>query len=326
MSQERILITGSNGQLGTVIAENLIAMYGADNVVVSDIKQPTKKYHNFELLDVCNTQAIDEIVLKYQINQVYHLAAMLSATGEKMPMKCWDINVTGYLNVLEVCRKYGIKKIFFPSSIAVFGSDAQKVKAPQNSALNPSTVYGMSKVSGEQWSSYYSRRYDMDIRSLRYPGVIGYQSLPGGGTTDYAVEIFHEALKHESYECFLSAQTALPMIYMEDVVNATMQLMEADKQNITIRTSYNLEGDSFNPAELTKEIQKFIPNFEISYAPDERQKIADSWVNSLDDSSARNDWNWKPKYELAQITEDMILNLREMGIAEKKSKNFIKEI
>jgi len=326
MSQERILITGSNGQLGTVIAETLIAKYGADNVIVSDIREPKQSYHHFEFLDVCNIKAVDEVILKHQINQVYHLAAMLSATGEKMPMKCWDVNVTGYLNILEVCRKYNIKKIFFPSSIAVFGSDAQKVKAPQNSALNPSTVYGMSKVTGEQWSSYYCNRYDMDIRSLRYPGVVGYQSLPGGGTTDYAVEIFHEAIKNHYYECFLNAETALPMIYMDDVVNATMQLMEAEKEDITIRTSYNLEGDSFSPAELTTEIQKHIPDFKITYAPDERQKIADSWVDSLDDSPARKDWSWKPKYTLEEMVKDMIKNLREMGIDQKKSKNLIKEI
>lgn len=320
MAQERILITGANGQLGTVLAETLIAQHGADNVIVSDIRAPKISYVHFELLDVCNGKAVEELVLKHQINVIYHLAAMLSATGEKMPLKCWKVNVDGYLTILEASRKFGVQKIFFPSSIAVFGSDAQKIKAPQDSALNPSTVYGMSKVSGEQWSSYYANRYDLDIRSIRYPGVIGYQSLPGGGTTDYAVEIFHEALKHNSYDCFLKSDAGLPMIYMEDVINATLQIMAAKKEDITIRTSYNLEGDSFTPAQLTTEIQKHLPDFEISYSPDERQAIAESWVSSLDDSAARNDWGWKPAYTLSEITSDMISNLKEMGVGEVKKK------
>lgn len=320
MGQEKILITGSNGQLGTVIAQTLIEKYGADHVIVSDIKEPTAHYHHFEYLDILNKKAVAEILARYNVTQVYHLAAMLSATGEKFPVKCWEINVTGYLNVLEECRKLDIKKIFFPSSIAVFGNDAQKKKAPQNSPLNPSTVYGMSKLCGEQWSNYYSNRYGFDIRSVRYPGVVGYQSLPGGGTTDYAVEIFHEAIAHETYDCFLSANTALPMIYMEDAVNATMQLMHAKKENITIRTSYNLEGASFTPAEISAEIKKHIPNFTISYSPDERQAIADSWVGSLDDSPAQKDWNWTPKYKLPEMVEDMITNLRELGVQASKKK------
>lgn len=318
MSSEKILITGSNGQLGTVIGKRLMEKHGPDNVIMSDIKEPAESLHKFEFLDILNKNALTEIFHKHGVTQVYHLAAILSATGEKIPMKCWEVNVTGYLNVLEACRQTGVKKIFFPSSIAVFGNDAQKKNAPQNSALNPSTVYGMSKVSGEQWSSYYSHRYDMDIRSLRYPGVIGYQSLPGGGTTDYAVEIFHEALIHGSYTCFLKEDTGLPMIYMDDVVNATMMLMEAPKENITIRTSYNLEGDSFTPAEISKEIQKHIPDFVMSYAPDERQQIADSWIDSMDDTAARKDWKWRPKFILPDMVEDMITNLRELGVQPKK--------
>ena len=318
MTSEKILITGSNGQLGTVIARRLIEKHGHDNVIMSDIKEPSEAIHKFEFLDILNKNALSEVFHKHRITQVYHLAAILSATGEKIPLKCWEVNVTGYLNVLEACRLTGVKKIFFPSSIAVFGNDAQKKNAPQNSVLNPSTVYGMSKVSGEHWSSSYSNRYDMDIRSLRYPGVIGYQSLPGGGTTDYAVEIFHEAIINGRYTCFLSADTGLPMIYMDDVVNATMLIMEAPKENITIRTSYNLEGDSFTPAEITKEIQKHIPEFEITYSPDERQQIADSWVDSMDDSAARKDWKWRPKFILPDMVEDMITNLKELGLEPKK--------
>lgn len=318
MSSEKILITGSNGQLGTVIAKRLIEKHGHDNVILSDIKEPAESVHKFEFLDILNKNALSEIFHKHNVTQVYHLAAILSATGEKIPMKCWEVNVTGYLNVLEACRVTGVKKIFFPSSIAVFGNGATKKNAPQNSALNPSTVYGMSKVSGEQWSSYYSNRYNMDIRSLRYPGVIGYQSLPGGGTTDYAVEIFHEAIINGCYTCFLKEDTGLPMIYMDDVVNATMMLMEAPKENITIRTSYNLEGDSFTPAEITKEIQKHIPEFKITYAPDERQQIADSWIDSMDDTAARKDWKWRPKFILPDMVEDMITNLRELGLQPKK--------
>ena len=320
MNSEQILITGANGQLGTVLAQRLISMYGSDNVVVTDIKAPNSEYVHFELLDVMNSKAVEEIIQKFKITQVFHLAAILSATGEKIPMKCWQVNVDGYLNILEACRKNNVQKIFYPSTIAVFGSDAQKIKAPQNSALNPSTVYGISKVSGEQWSAYYCNRFGMDIRSVRYPGVIGYQSLPGGGTTDYAVEIFHDALKHQVYDCFLSADTGLPMIYMEDVINATIQIMEAPKEDITIRTSYNLEGASFTPAELSEEIKKHIPEFEITYSPDERQAIADSWVSSLDDSPARNDWNWSPVYTLPKMTKDMIDNLRDMGIGNSKKK------
>lgn len=325
MNSEQILITGANGQLGTVLAQRLISIYGSDNVIVTDINTPNVDYVHFELLDVMNKKAVDEIIQKYKITQVFHLAAILSATGEKIPMKCWQVNVDGYLNILESCRRFGVKKIFYPSTIAVFGSDAQKIKAPQNSALNPSTVYGISKVSGEQWSAYYFNRYGMDIRSVRYPGVIGYQSLPGGGTTDYAVEIFHEALKHQAYDCFLSSNTCLPMIYMEDVINATIQVMEAPKEQITVRTSYNLEGANFTPAELSKEIKKYIPEFEITYSPDERQAIADSWVNSLDDSPARHDWNWAPVYTLPEMTKDMIDNLRNMGVGNAKKK-LIKEI
>jgi len=325
MSSERILITGANGQLGTVLADRLINMHGSDNVVVTDIKAPEKDYANFELLDVLNAVAIEEVVQKYRITTVYHLAAILSATGEKIPMKCWQVNVTGYLNILEACRKYNVQKIFYPSTIAVFGDDAQKVKAPQDSPLNPSTVYGMSKVSGEHWSKYYFNRYGLDIRSIRYPGVIGYQSLPGGGTTDYAVEIFHEALIHGTYTCFLSANTGLPMIYMEDVINATLNIMKAPSEKITVRSAYNIEGASFTPAEIANEIKKHIPQFEMQYAPDERQAIADTWVSSLDDSKAREDWNWKPAYTLPEMTKDMIQNLREMGIDESKKK-LIKEI
>jgi len=310
MDKEIILITGASGQLGTVLTEQLQEKFGLDNVIATDLRSRDNYSGRFETLDVTDLDALTAIVLKNNVTQIYHLAAILSANGEKFPLKTWDINMQTFFNVVEVSRLYKVEKVFFPSSIAVFGDNIQRENTPQTTNLTPSTVYGMSKVAGENWANYYFDRYGLDIRSIRYPGVIGYQSLPGGGTTDYAVDIFHKAVANENYESFLNAETSLPMIYMEDAIRATIELMDAPKEAITVRTSYNLAGMSFNPAELALEIKKTYPDFNISYAPDFRQAIADTWPMSIDDTDARKDWNWKPKYDISSLTEDMIKNLK----------------
>ena len=310
MSKDRILITGASGQLGTVLTEELQEKFGVSNVIATDLRDNPNFIGTFEQLDATDFDAIKKIVLKYKVTQIYHLAAILSANGEKYPLSTWDINMKTFFNILEVSRLHNVEKVFFPSSIAVFGDNIDRIDTAQSSNLTPSTVYGISKVAGENWSKYYFEKYGLDVRSIRYPGVIGYQSLPGGGTTDYAVEIFHKAIKNENYECFLSNSTTLPMIYMEDVIRATIDLMDAPKEAITIRTSYNLAGFSFDPAQLTKAIQKIYPDFQVTYNPDFRQKIADSWPMSIDDSDARKDWNWTPKHSIDSMTRDMIHNLK----------------
>ncbi len=310
MIQDKILITGASGQLGTVLTEKLQDKFGIDNVIATDLRLDSKFIGIFETLDATDYDAMKELVLKYNITQIYHLAAILSANGEKYPLNTWDINMKTFFNVLEVSRLYNVKRVFFPSSIAVFGDNIDRIDTAQDSNLTPSTVYGISKVAGENWSKYYFDKYGLDVRSIRYPGVIGYQSLPGGGTTDYAVDIFIKAINNENYECFLNSATTLPMIYMDDVIRATIELMDAPKETISVRTSYNLAGMSFDPAQLTKAIQKIYPDFKVTYNPDFRQKIADSWPMSIDDSCARKDWNWKPKYTIDSMTEDMIRNLK----------------
>jgi nucleoside-diphosphate-sugar epimerase len=305
----KILITGASGQLGSVLTKKLQEKYGQDKVIASDLRIDSSFDGIFEVLDATDFEALSEIVLKYEITQIYHLAAILSANGEKFPLNTWDINMKSFFNVLEVSRLTQVDKVFFPSSIAVYGNNAPKTRTPQDYVLAPSTVYGISKVAGENWANYYYERYNLDIRSIRYPGVIGYQSLPGGGTTDYAVEIFHKAVKNEEFECFLKSSTVLPMIYMDDTIRATIELMEAPKENITVRTSYNLSGISFSPEELAKAIQKIYPNFKIFYNPDFRQKIAESWPSSIDDSKARTDWNWKPQFDIDVMTNVMIEEL-----------------
>lgn len=310
MRQEKILITGASGQLGSVLTEQLQLKWGANNVIATDLRDNYTFIGNFEILDATDFDALKALVLKYEITQIYHLAAILSANGEKFPLNTWDINMKTFFNVLEVSRLFNVNKVFFPSSIAVYGDDAPKIKTPQNYVLAPSTVYGISKVAGENWAKYYFEKYNLDVRSLRYPGVIGHQSLPGGGTTDYAVDIFHKAVKNEKFECFLNATTALPMIYMEDAIRATIELMDAPKENITVRTSYNLSGMSFSPEKLVKPIQKIYPKFEICYKPDFRQEIAESWPSSIDDSSARKDWNWEPQYDIDSMTYTMIEELK----------------
>jgi nucleoside-diphosphate-sugar epimerase len=251
-----------------------------------------------------------ELVDNEGITQIYHLAAILSASGEANPLRTWDINMDGLFNVLEVARERKINKVFFPSSIAVFGKDTPAINTPQHTILNPTTVYGMSKVAGEHWAQYYHLKYGLDIRLLRYPGIIGYQSDPGGGTTDYAVDIFHKAVLGENYTCFLKDDTALPMIYMEDAIRATVELMEAPAAKVKLRTGYNLSGMSFTPKEVTAAIQQHYPTFEVTYEPDFRQQIAESWPQSIDDSVARAGWGWQPSFDLEKMTEDMILNLK----------------
>ncbi|WOD45116.1 NAD-dependent epimerase/dehydratase family protein [Hwangdonia lutea] len=310
MKTERILITGASGQLGTVLTKALQEKYGIDSVIASDLRENPNFEGHFEVLDVTNYDALQDCVIKYKITQVYHLAAILSANGEQFPLKTWDINMSTLFNVLEVSRLHGVNKLFYPSSIAVFGDEVECINTPQTSNLTPLTVYGMSKAAGENWVNYYHKKYGMDIRSLRYPGVIGYQSLPGGGTTDYAVDIYHKAVKEECFDCFLEATTMLPMIFMDDAIRATIELMDAPAENIKIRTSYNLAGMSFTAEQVCQSIKDIYPNFEINYKPDFRQDIAKSWPDSVDDSAAREDWGWKPKYDLSLITKEMIENIK----------------
>jgi len=310
MSEGRILITGASGQIGTELVDALSTRFGSDRVIASDIKEHKFENASFVMLDILNEQRITEIVTDLQVTEIYHLAAILSASGEWNPRKTWNVNLNALLRIFEMSVSHGVKRIFFPSSIAVFGGPTPKVNTPQDSPLLPSTVYGMSKLTGELWSNYYYQRCGLDIRSIRYPGIISYGALPGGGTTDYAVEIFYAALKDKHYTCFLREDTRLPMIYMEDAIRATLDLMQAPADKLTVRTAYNLTGMDFTPAELAAEIQKYIPDFTISYEPDHRQAIADSWTESIDDTQAREDWSWAPRYDLSAMVEDMIQHLR----------------
>lgn len=307
--KENVLITGANGQIGTVLVQALQERYGYDSVLATDIATKPNQAVQFEQLDVLDAARFEDLVTRYQITQIYHLAAILSASGEKNPLRTWEINMNGFFNVMETAKNHDLK-VFFPSSIAVFGEHQPPDSTTQYTPLIPATVYGISKAAGENWSHYYRTRYGVDVRSLRYPGIIGYQSQPGGGTTDYAVEIFHEALLNQKYTCFLAENAVLPMIYMEDAIRATLELMAAPKENLTVSCSYNLAGLSFSPAELAAAIQKEIPNFTIEYQPDFRQKIAESWPKIINDTEARQDWHWQPKYDLAKMTADMILNLK----------------
>ena len=311
MSKEKILIIGANGQIGAVLSAALRDHFGFANVVATDIRDVALQDGLFEILDVLDAAALANLVERRQITQIYHLAAILSAKGEAIPLKTWDINMNGLFNVLEVAREKNVKKVFYPSSIAVFGSDIPRQNTPQNAILKPTTVYGMSKVAGELWSQYYFQRYGLDVRSVRYPGVIGYQSDPGGGTTDYAVEIYHYAVKGKPYACFLAKNTGLPMIYMDDAIRATLELMDAPAENIKVRTSYNLAGMSFSPGEIAESIGQEVPGFTVLYQPDFRQKIAESWPESIEDTPARNDWGWQPKYDLDSMTKDMLFHLQE---------------
>ena len=306
---ERILILGACGQIGTELTQKLRELYGEDAVIASDIKKmDSENIHSglFEILDASDKEAILQVVQKYQINQVYLLAAMLSVTAEHHPKKAWELNMTSLFAVLDLAKEKHIQQVFWPSSIAVFGPTTPKINTRQKTLMEPSTVYGISKLSGEFWCNYYHQQYGVDVRSLRYPGIISWKTKPGGGTTDYAVEIFFKAVKEQRYECFLSKETRLPMMYMEDAVRATIQLMQAEVSSIKIRTSYNISAFDFTPEEISKEIQKYIPEFTIRYVPDFRQKIADSWPQSIDDSSARIDWDWQHRFDLETMTKDII--------------------
>lgn len=304
-----ILVIGASGQIGTELTLKLREIHGNTNVVASDIREGNEELMQtgpFEILDATNLPAITKIVEKYEVEEVYQMAAMLSATAEKHPMKGWELNMESLFHILNLARDKKIKKVFWPSSIAVFGPTTPKNNTPQATIMEPSTVYGISKQAGERWCDYYNKKYGVDVRSLRYPGIISYKTLPGGGTTDYAIEIFHEALKNKKYTSFLSAETALPMMYMDDAIKATIDLMEAPVEKVKVRSSYNLAAISFNPRELAEAIKKHIPEFEIAYKPDFRQDIADSWPSDIDDSSAREDWNWKHEFDLEALTEKML--------------------
>lgn len=308
---ETILVTGANGQIGSVLTAALRERYGADRVVASDIQEGSHTDGPFTFLDILNTTRLEEIIDDYGITQIYHLAAILSASGEWNPLKTWNINLNGTLSILELAReKEQITKVFFPSTIAVFGPTTPQVDTGQHVALQPETVYGIAKATGEMWCSYYYKRYGLDVRSVRYPGIISHQSMPGGGTTDYAVEIYHEALKNGKYECFLRDDTRLPMMYIDDAIRATIELMEAPVASIKTRIGYNLAAMSFTPSDIARSIKRHIPDFDISYKPDFRQAIADSWTASIDDSVARAEWGWSNQYDLDLMTDDMIRNLK----------------
>lgn len=309
--KKRILVIGSNGQIGTELVEYLRAQHGNDDVIAADLRSPFGQNQTgpYEVLDVLNREKIHYVVQKYGITEVYLLAAMLSATGEKFPFRAWDLNMNGLFNLLELAKEKHIKKLYWPSSIAVFGPNTPKKLTPQETIAEPTTVYGISKQAGERWCEYYFNKYNVDVRSLRYPGLIGYKSAPGGGTTDYAVDIFHQALEHGEYECFLKANTPLPMMYMPDAIEATVKIMEEPSDRIKIRSSYNLAAFSFTPEEIANEIKKHIPGFSITYKPDFRQAIADSWPHSIDDTPARNDWGWKNNFTMSDMVEDMIKQL-----------------
>lgn len=310
--QKNILILGACGQIGTELTFALRQAYGSQQVIASDIREGNESLMDsgpFELLDATDYDALEEVIAYYEIEEVYLMAAMLSATAEKFPMRAWKLNMNSLFNVLNLAKDKKITSIFWPSSIAVFGPNTPKENTPQHTIMEPSTVYGISKQSGEQWCHYYHRKYGVDVRSIRYPGLISWKTMPGGGTTDYAVEIYHKALSTNEFTCFLRNNTRLPMMFMDDAIRATMNIMKADADDIKVRSSYNLAAMSFTPDQMAKSIKKHIPNFSISYAPDFRQEIADSWPNSIDDSAAQNDWGWQAEFNLERTTKEMLDNL-----------------
>lgn len=313
MSQEKILITGALGQIGTELTNKLVETHGAENVVASGIdayKEGITTAGHYELLDVANTDLLREVITKYNITTVYHLASLLSGTSEQKPLFAWKLNVEPLINLLEMAKEGLYSKLFWPSSIAVFGKGLPKENVGQEVVLNPTTVYGISKLAGEKWCEYYFDKFGVDVRSIRYPGLISWKTPAGGGTTDYAVEIYYKAIEDGKYTSFISENTAMPMLYMDDAIDATLQLMEAPKEDITVRTSYNLGGMSFTPKELYEDIKKEMPDFTISYEPDFRQAIADSWPASIDDSVAKKDWGLNYKFGVAEMTKDMLKNLK----------------
>lgn len=312
MSKERILVIGASGQIGVELTLALRKIYGNSNVIASDLREENdllKGSGPYVSLDVMNKEMLHVQVIRQNITQIYLLAAILSATGEKNPNLAWSLNMQSLLNVLDIAREEKLSKVYWPSSIAVFGPTSPKQQCPQQTVIEPTTVYGISKYAGEFWCNYYFNRYGVDVRSIRYPGLISYKSAPGGGTTDYAVEIFHQALQEKKYECFLKEDTYLPMMYMPDAIRATIEFMEAPSDKIKVRTSYNVSGMSFSPKEIAAEIKMHVPDFSITYKDDYRQAIANSWPQSIDDSVARKDWGWKEEYDLKSMVGDMLVNL-----------------
>lgn len=311
MAKQKILVIGAGGQLGSELTLGLRKLHGKENVMATDIKGPEGVLAdgNFEILDVLMPEKLAEFLQKNKFTQIYHLAAVLSATGEKNPRLAWKLNMDGLIHVLDAAVEHGVEKVYWPSSIAAFGPTTQKIKTPQDTIMDPTTIYGISKLAGERWCEWYFRKKGLDVRSLRYPGLIGYKTKPGGGTTDYAVDIYFKALAEQKYECFLKPDTYLPMMYMDDAVKATLDLMEAPADKISVRSSYNVTGMSFCPSEIAAEIKKQIPEFEITYKPDFRQAIADSWPKSINDSVARIDWGWEPAFDLEEMTTDILNNL-----------------
>lgn len=313
METKNILVLGAAGQIGSDLVAALRDKYGVENVVASDLKETppdTLSGGPYIQLNAMDRAALEEAVTKHRTDTVYHLVAMLSATAEQHPMKGWDLNMQSLFHLLEMAREGKVNKLFWPSSIAVFGPRSPQQNTPQHTVLEPTTVYGISKVAGESWCEYYHRKYGVDVRSVRYPGLISYKSAPGGGTTDYAVHIFHEALKHGKYTSFIQADRALPMMYMPDAIRATLQIMDAPADSVKLRSAYNIAAMSFTPAQIAASISTHLPEFEISYEPDFRNEIAANWPGSVDDQTARNDWGWKPEYDLDKMVEDMLRHLR----------------
>lgn len=313
MKTQRILITGALGQIGSELAEKLVKIHGKENVIVTDIKHAAEvnTLATYEELNVLDAERIFSLVDNYKITTVYHLAALLSGTAEKNPLFAWKLNMDSLLTFLELAKEKRIEQLFWPSSIGVFGPDTPKENTPQETIQIPSTIYGISKLSGEHWCNYYHHKYGVDVRSVRFPGLISWKTPAGGGTTDYAVDIFYKAIEDGKYTSFLNKGTFLPMLYMDDAIEAILQLMDAPSESLTVRTSYNLGGLSFDPEGLSNEIKKHLPDFELSYEPDFRQEIADSWPSSIEDTEARNDWNYSPKFDLSEMTKTMLENLKE---------------
>jgi nucleoside-diphosphate-sugar epimerase len=313
LHKEKILVIGACGQIGVELTMALRKIHGNENVLASDLREEhelLKGTGPYVTCDVMNKESLHVLIIRHNITQVYLLAAILSATGEKNPSMAWHINMQSLLNVLEIAREEKLTKIYWPSSIAVFGPNSPKHNTPQHTIIEPKTVYGISKFAGERWCEYYFEKFGVDVRSLRYPGLISYKSAPGGGTTDYAIEIYHDALEDNKYECFLKEDTYLPMMYMPDAIRATIELMEAPAEKIKIRSSYNLGGMSFSPKEISESIQKIMPDFTISYKPDFRQQIADGWPASIDDTLTQQHWNWKPEFNIDTMTADMLHHLK----------------
>jgi nucleoside-diphosphate-sugar epimerase len=311
---ETILIIGASGQIGNELTQELRSIYGNNNVIGADIKEGSEEMMTsgpFEIIDATDKEAVLKAVKKYNVSQVYLLAAMLSVTAEKFPKKAWDLNMNSLLGILDLAKEKHIKQVYWPSSIAVFGPSTPKENTPQKTIMEPSTVYGISKLAGEFWCNYYHEKYGVDVRTIRYPGIISWKTKPGGGATDYAIDIYFKAIKEGKFECFLSEKTRLPMMYMNDAVAATIQLMQAKPTDVKLRTGYNLAAIDFTPEEMALEIKKHIPDFKISYSPDFRQQIADSWPSSIDDSAARKDWNWKHKFDLSSMTTEMLANIKD---------------